>query len=182
MGASKRCARRSRGRWRSYGCPDGGRSARGRRAVLMTDVRPADARHDATIAEQRTRSSLGRGARILPVAIAVTGLVTYAYLGLASHALNSTRYGYIALLWSAVFITTSILYRPVEQLLSRTTADRAERGLTGNRYLWVATRIQLALALVFVVVALALHDTLEHNLFGHSAALYWILVVAVLAY
>jgi O-antigen/teichoic acid export membrane protein len=132
--------------------------------------------------EAAADSTLGRGARILPVAIGVTGLVTYAYLGLASHVLTSSEYGYVALLWSAVMITTAVLYRPVEQLLSRTTAERAAHGIEGHAHLRVAATIQAALALVFAIVALALHDTLQNHLLGGSSELYWIMVVAVLAY
>src|SRR5439155_23802117 len=70
----------------------------------------------------------GRGAAILSVGIATTGVVTYAYFSLASHSLSESDYGGVTLLWSAVFITVSVLYRPVEQLLSRTIADRVGRG------------------------------------------------------
>ena len=75
-------------------------------------------------AERGQRAGYGRGAAILAVGIGVTGLVTYAYFSLASHALSHSSYGGITLLWSAVFIVVSVLYRPVEQLLSRTIADR----------------------------------------------------------
>ncbi len=127
-------------------------------------------------------AGFGRGARILPAAIGVTGLVTYAYFGLASHALGAARYGGITLLWSAIFITTSVLYRPVEQLLSRTISDRATRRLPGRSHLRVAALLQLALGVLFAIGALLLRTTLERNLFHGATALYWILVVAVLAY
>ena len=128
------------------------------------------------------RSSYGRGAAILSVGIGATGLITFAYFSLASHALPEDEYGRITLLWSAVFITVSVLYRPVEQLLSRTIADHDARGVTGTEHLRIAARIQLGLGLLFVVVALILRGPIEDDLFGGSAALYWILVVAVLAY
>jgi O-antigen/teichoic acid export membrane protein len=126
--------------------------------------------------------SYGRGARILAVGIGVTGLVTYAYFSLASHALSDDEYGRISLLWAAIFITVSVLYRPVEQLLSRTIADRDARGMTGSDHLRVAATIQLALGVVFVVAALAARRPLQHDLLGGSQTLYWVLIVAVLAY
>jgi O-antigen/teichoic acid export membrane protein len=126
--------------------------------------------------------SYGKGAAILSVGIGVTGLVTYAYFALASHSLPKEEYGGIALLWSTVFIVVSVLYRPVEQLLSRTIADRAVRGQEGNEHLRVAITIQLGLAALFLVVALLLRDKLENDLFNGSETLYWVLVVAVLAY
>jgi O-antigen/teichoic acid export membrane protein len=126
--------------------------------------------------------SYGRGAAVLSVGIGLTGLITFGYFSLASHSLAEAEYGRITLLWSAVFITVSVLYRPVEQLLSRTVADRDARGLAGTEHLRVAATIQLALALLFAVVALLLREPLQDELFGGSAALYWILVVTVLAY
>jgi O-antigen/teichoic acid export membrane protein len=116
------------------------------------------------------------------VGIGATGLITFAYFALASHALPEDEYGRITLLWSAVFITVSVLYRPVEQLLSRTIADHDARGVQGTEHLRIAATIQLALGLLFVVVALVLRGPIQDDLFGGSSALYWILVVAVLAY
>jgi O-antigen/teichoic acid export membrane protein len=129
-----------------------------------------------------SRPSYGRGAAILSVGIGVTGVVTFGYFALASHTLPEAQYGHITLLWSAVFITVSVLYRPVEQLLSRTIADRDARGVRGSEHLRIAATIQLALGVLFAVVALVLRDPIENDLFGGSSTLYWVLLVSVLAY
>ena len=126
--------------------------------------------------------SYGRGAAVLSVGIGVTGLITYAYFALASHSLSKEDYGRISLLWSAVFIVVSVLYRPVEQLLSRTIADRAARGQTGSNHLRVAATIQLGLGLLFLVLALVFRHTIEHEVFDGKNTLYYVLVVAVLSY
>jgi O-antigen/teichoic acid export membrane protein len=126
--------------------------------------------------------SYGKGAAVLSVGIGVTGLITYAFFALASHSLQKDDYGRISLLWSAVFIVVSVLYRPVEQLLSRTIADRAARGQSGSEHLRVAATIQLGLGLLFLVLALIFRHKIEHDLFDGKSALYWVLVVAVLAY
>jgi O-antigen/teichoic acid export membrane protein len=129
-----------------------------------------------------SRSSYGRGAAILSVGIGATGLITFAYFSLASHSLPEGEYGRITLLWSAMFITVSVLYRPVEQLLSRTIADHDARGVRGSEHLRVAATIQLALGVAFAVVALVLRGPIEDDLFAGSSTLYWVLVVGVLAY
>ncbi len=133
-------------------------------------------------ASAEERSGYGRGAAVLSAGIGATGLITFAYFSLASHALDPDEYGDITLLWSAVFVTVSVLYRPVEQLLSRTIADHDARGIEGTSHLRIAATIQLALGVLFAVVALALRDTIETELLGGSSTLYWVLVVAVLAY
>ena len=126
--------------------------------------------------------SYGRGAAVLSVGIGVTGAVTFGYFALASHSLPESQYGRVTLLWSAVFITVSVLYRPVEQLLSRTIADRDARGVTGTEHLRVAATIQLGLGVLFVVAALALRGPIQDDLLDGSGTLYTILIVAVLAY
>ncbi|HEX6583146.1 MAG TPA: hypothetical protein VF056_06040, partial [Thermoleophilaceae bacterium] len=126
--------------------------------------------------------SYGRGAAILSLGIGATGVITFAYFSLASYSLPEDEYGHITLLWSAVFITVSVLYRPVEQLLSRTIADRDARGVHGSEHLRIAATIQLALGVLFAVVALVLRDPIQNDLFGGSSTLYWVLLVSVLAY
>jgi O-antigen/teichoic acid export membrane protein len=116
------------------------------------------------------------------VGIGATGLITFGYFSLASYSLPEDEYGRITLLWSAIFIIVSVLYRPVEQLLSRTIADHEARGVTGSEHLRVAATIQLALGVAFVVVALVLRGPIEDDLFAGSSTLYWVLVVGVLAY
>jgi O-antigen/teichoic acid export membrane protein len=126
-------------------------------------------------------SSYGRGARILSVGIATTGLVTFAYFSLASHSLSEGDYKGVALLWSVLFLIISIIYRPVEQLLSHTIASRRAQGHEGHP-LRVPLVIQATAAGVFLVVALALRDPITDDVFDGSDELYWVLVVAVLAY
>ena len=126
-------------------------------------------------------SSYGRGAGVLSVGIATTGLVTFAYFALASHSLSPTDYKGISLLWSVLFLIISVIYRPVEQLLAHTIAARRARGHEGHP-LRVPLTIQLVAAAVFLVAALALRGPIEDDVFDGSAELYWVLVVATLAY
>ena len=124
----------------------------------------------------------GRGARILSAGIASTGLVTFAYFSVASHVLSDDEYASISLLWSVLFITVTVLYRPIEQLLSRTIADRRARGVEHDLPLRTPLLLQGGFALAFLAVALALRGPIRDDLLGGSSALYTILVVAVLAY
>jgi len=121
------------------------------------------------------------GARILSIGIASTGIFTFAYLATASHVLGSGAYSRISVCWAIMFVILSVIYRPIEQLLSRTIADRQARGTTGH-ILRTPAIIQGSFALLFLIVALALHHVIERHLFDGSNALYWILVVGVLAY
>jgi O-antigen/teichoic acid export membrane protein len=142
----------------------------------------AEGEREGRAARLAGESSYSRGARVLSVGIATTGLVTFAYFSVASHVLDDADYKRISLLWSVLFVTVSVLYRPIEQLLSRTIADRRARGLEHDHPLRTPLLIQGGFALAFAAAALALRGPLEDGLFDGSAALYWILVAAVLAY
>jgi O-antigen/teichoic acid export membrane protein len=136
----------------------------------------------AEVEDEAGAAGYGRGARILSVGIATTGVVTFAYFSVASHVLDDADYKAVSLLWSVLFVTVSVIYRPIEQLLSRTIADRRARGLEHDHPLRTPLLIQGGFALAFAAVALALRGPIEDGLFDGSAALYWILFVAVLAY
>src|SRR6201990_2578796 len=73
-------------------------------------------------------SDYGKTASFLAVGVGLTGVITYAYFLIASHTLSKPDYGQITVLWSAVFITISTLYRPIEQLLSRHISERGVKG------------------------------------------------------
>ncbi len=125
--------------------------------------------------------SYGSGARILSIGIAATGLLTFAYFSIASHVLNGVEAKRIDLLWSVMFVIISVIYRPIEQLLSRTIADRVARG-EERHPLGVPIKIQLAFAALFLVCALALRNVILDHALDHSDALYWVLVIGTLAY
>lgn len=128
------------------------------------------------------RRSFGSGAKVLSIGIASTGVVTFGYFTLASHALDGdARYDRIALLWSVLFVIVSVIYRPVEQLLSRTIADRRARGLRGHP-LRIPVALQTGFALLFLAIALPLRTMITDDVFSGSQASYWILVGATLAY
>jgi O-antigen/teichoic acid export membrane protein len=125
--------------------------------------------------------SYGSGARILSVGIASTGLLTLAYFSIASHVLGEESAKRIDVLWSVMFVIISVIYRPIEQLLSRTIADRRARG-HAEHSVRVPIAIQAGFALVFLIVTLALKAELIDHVFNHYAALYDVLVIGTLAY
>ncbi|HST68772.1 MAG TPA: hypothetical protein VLI94_03835 [Solirubrobacterales bacterium] len=124
----------------------------------------------------------GKTAGFLAIGVGLTGLITYAYFLIASHTLSKPDYGQITVLWSAVFITISTLYRPVEQLLSRHVSERLARGEPLAQPMRVASTIQIGLALTFAVIALALRGPIQDGLLEGDEALYWVFFGAVLFY
>ncbi len=124
----------------------------------------------------------GRSAGLLSAGVGASGVLTYVYFSLASHNLSAHDYGEITVLWSVVFVTISIAHRPVELLLSRTLAERRAHGGEVTSALRVAGLIQLGVALGLAGIALALREPLQDELLSGSETLYWVLVVAVVAF
>lgn len=132
--------------------------------------------------EEANAAEYGKTASFLAIGVGLTGLITYAYFLIASHVLSKPDYGQITVLWSAVFITISTLYRPVEQLLSRHISERLAKGEPLRQELRVASTIQIGLALFFAVVALALRGPIQDGLLEENETLYWVFFGAVLFY
>jgi O-antigen/teichoic acid export membrane protein len=149
-----------------------------------TSTGPRDGGSDAVPKPRPPRggaSSYASSARILSIGIASTGIFTFLYLAFSSHVLDKASYARISLCWAIMYVLMSVIYRPIEQLLSRTIADRRARGLHGHP-LRIPALIQFSFASLFLVAALLLHHQIAQGMFDGSQALYWILVVGVLAY
>jgi O-antigen/teichoic acid export membrane protein len=129
----------------------------------------------------RPARSYGSGARILSLGIASTGLLTFAYFAIASHVLNGPQAKRIDLLWTVMFVIISVIYRPVEQLLSRNIAAHRALGQTKHE-LREPAAIQAGFAIAFLVVALVLRPELTNDVFNHDNGLYVVLVTGTCAY
>jgi O-antigen/teichoic acid export membrane protein len=124
----------------------------------------------------------GKTASFLAIGVGLTGVITYVYFFIASHVLSKPDYGQITVLWSAVFITISTLYRPVEQLLSRHISEHLVKGEPIGGTTRNAATIQLGLAMAFAVLALALRGPIQNGLLEGNETLYWVYFSAVLFY
>ena len=127
-------------------------------------------------------SDYGKTASFLAVGVGLTGIITYTYFFIASHVLSKPDYGQITVLWSAVFITVSTLYRPIEQLLSRHISERLVTAEPIGEPMRVAAKIQLGLTALFAALALALRGPLQNGLLEGNEALYWVFFSSVVFY
>ncbi len=140
------------------------------------------ARDGAPSGNGSATADYGKTASFLAIGVGLTGVITYVYFFIASHVLSKPDYGQITVLWSAVFITISTLYRPVEQLLSRHISEHLAKGEAIAGTTRNAATIQLGLAALFAVLALALRGPLQNDLLEGNETLYWIFFGAVLFY
>jgi O-antigen/teichoic acid export membrane protein len=138
----------------------------------------ADERDDQ---QQPERESYGRGAGILAIGVGATGLLTAVFFVIASHVLTPVEAKRVDLLWAIMWVAISVIYRPVEQLLSRTIAQRRAEGYESHPLRGPAL-IQIAFGLSFLAVALIFHDKLKNDAFDGSTALYLILLLGIAFY
>lgn len=99
----------------------------------------------------------------------VNGITTYAFLVVARRALGDEAYGGLAVLWGLVYILGPGLFQPLEQELSRATAERASRGQGSAPVFRQAVRIglfELGVVVLGVLVAwpLGLDGLLDERL------------------
>jgi O-antigen/teichoic acid export membrane protein len=124
----------------------------------------------------------GRDAGYLGVALGVFGALTYLYFAIASHTLGREAYGDLVVLWAGVFIIVATLYRPVEQLLTRSIARCQARDEDVRPAVRNAAKIQAVAALAFLVAAVAARVPIEDELLSGNAGLYYVFLFAVLGY
>ncbi len=154
-----------------------------RSGPLMQALRKAlGARRGGQAGASSATADYGKTASFLAIGVGLTGVITYVYFFIASHVLSKPDYGEITVVWSAVFITISTLYRPVEQLLSRHISEHLVKGEEIGGTTRNAATIQLGLALLFAVLALAFRGPLQDGLLEGNETLYWVYFSAVLFY
>jgi O-antigen/teichoic acid export membrane protein len=121
----------------------------------------------------------GRSAALLTSALGLAGVLVYVFFACASHALTSEDYGRIVVLWSAMFLGVSILFRPVELMLARSLAHAKASRADSRGEVGVAARIQLGVTVAFLVAAVTLRRPIEEGLFDGEELLYWAFVASV---
>jgi O-antigen/teichoic acid export membrane protein len=115
-------------------------------------------------------------------AMAVSGVLTYAFQIVAARRLGAGAFGEIAVLWGGVFLVAILLFRPLEQTLSRWIAERIAQGHEVRSVLrsiavvsaWTAAAVALASALAW--------GTITSRLFHGDDFMTAMLVVGIAGY
>src|SRR3954466_8046866 len=142
---------------------------------------PVAAPETREVAAAETRQ-YGRSAGLLTIALGMAGLLAYAFFAVSSHTLDKDEYGLIVVLWSVNFVVAATLFRPTEQLLSRTLAEHEQAGEGAGHVLRIAALIQGGVTLVALIAMLALQGPLTDNLLHGNETLYWVLVIGIAAF
>jgi O-antigen/teichoic acid export membrane protein len=122
------------------------------------------------------------GAAMLSIGTVASGVLAYAFNVLAARALGPDDYGPVALLWATVFLVSVVLFRPVEQTLSRGIADRLARGGDPLPVVRAAGRVAGTVAGTAVAVCLLAWTPITDGLFDGHAALTAALIAGIAGY
>jgi O-antigen/teichoic acid export membrane protein len=135
----------------------------------------------APVVPIRRRTPLS-GAWLLSIAMVGSGVLTYVFLVLTARTLGARDYGRIGVLWGAMFIVAIVLFRPIEQTLSRTIADRRARGEEVRSVLRAAAAVALAIAAIGAIAVAIGWQAITSRLFGGDNLLMAMLVFGIAAY
>jgi O-antigen/teichoic acid export membrane protein len=111
-----------------------------------------------------------------------SGVLAYLFQILAARALGPDAFGTIAVLWGTTFLVGIVLFRPLEQTVSRALADKLARGEEVGAVLRAAVRLYAALAIPAFVAAVLAWEPLTNRLFGGDSTMTALLVAGVLGY
>jgi O-antigen/teichoic acid export membrane protein len=145
---------------------------------VTTEILTAD-RAAPVVREQRHELS---GAWLLSAGMLVSGALTYAFHLLVARTLGPADFGRIAVLWAAVFLVATAIFRPLEQTTARAVADRLARGEDARSVLrTVATVCGAGIVLVAVLLGAA-WGPLTARLFQGDSALTAMLLAGVVLF
>jgi O-antigen/teichoic acid export membrane protein len=123
-----------------------------------------------------------RGAAWLSIGTVASGVLAYAFNALAARGLGPEQYGPVAVLWAAVFLVSVVLFRPVEQTLSRTISDRLARDEDAVPVVRSGLRLAAILWGVTLVASLVLWTPITDGLFNGATSLTAAFIAGVLGY
>jgi O-antigen/teichoic acid export membrane protein len=111
-----------------------------------------------------------------------SGVLAYVFNVLAARSLGPEVFGAVGALWAGMFLVSVLLYRPVEQTLSRAVADQLAHGADARPAVRTTAKLTLAVTVVAVAACIAAWQPLTDGLFGGEAVLTAALVAGIVGY
>jgi O-antigen/teichoic acid export membrane protein len=109
-------------------------------------------------------------------------VLAYAFNVIAAHSLGPELYGAVGALWGGMFLIAVLLFRPVEQTVSRAVADQVARGIDARPAVRSAAWLALVLTVLAVAGCVAAWEPLTNGLFGGREVLTAALIAGVAGY
>jgi O-antigen/teichoic acid export membrane protein len=128
------------------------------------------------------RSGLPEGTFAVGAGLVISGLSTYAFLSVAKHALGSSAFSPLGVMWSLTFFAAPGFFLPIEQEVGRALAHRKAQGNGGAAVVRRAAVLGGALAGFLIVLGLAISPLITRHLFDRSWLLLVGFIIAIGAY
>jgi O-antigen/teichoic acid export membrane protein len=122
------------------------------------------------------------GALLMSVGTLGSGVMAYGFNVVAAQALGPEAYGPIAVLWAVLFLVAVVLFRPVEQTLSREVAEATAHGRDVRPLLRAVAGLAAGTVLAAVIACLAAWGPITDGLFDGKSMLTAMLVVGIAGY
>jgi O-antigen/teichoic acid export membrane protein len=123
-----------------------------------------------------------RDAALMSVGTLASGVLAYAFNVLAARSLGPESYGAIGALWAGMFLLAVLLFRPLEQTISRAVSHQLAHGIDARPVVRSAARLTAGVTLVATAACLAAWTPLTDGLFGGRPALTVALIVGLAGY
>jgi O-antigen/teichoic acid export membrane protein len=136
---------------------------------------------DRTVIRARKVPALA-GAGLMSGAMLATGILAYAFHVLAARSLGPAAYGQIAVLWAALFLAAVVVFRPLEQTLARSIADRVARGEETRTVVRSVLQVFVAVLIALALLAVPAWGGITQRLFLGSNAMTALLLGGIAAY
>jgi O-antigen/teichoic acid export membrane protein len=111
-----------------------------------------------------------------------SGVLAYAFNVLAARALGPAAYGAIGALWGGMFLLAVLLFRPVEQTVSRAIADHVARGEDARPAVRSAAWLTALVTAAAVAGCLLAWAPITDRLFGGEPVLTVALIAGLAGY
>jgi O-antigen/teichoic acid export membrane protein len=136
----------------------------------------------AVPARSRLRAVGRDSAVLLSAGTLASGLLAYAFNVVAARALGPADYGPIAVLWAGMFLVSVILFRPIEQTVSRAVAERVARGVDARRVVRSVGLVTSVAAIASALAVLLTWEPISERLFAGQEVLTLALAFGVAGY
>jgi O-antigen/teichoic acid export membrane protein len=121
-------------------------------------------------------------AALMSIGTLASGVLAYAFNVLAARALGPAGYGAIGALWGGMFLLAVLLFRPIEQTVSRAVADHVARGEDARPAVRSAAWLTALVTTAAVAGCLLAWAPITDRLFGGEPVLTVALVAGLAGY
>jgi O-antigen/teichoic acid export membrane protein len=122
------------------------------------------------------------GALLMSLGTVGSGLLAYAFNAVAARTLGPDAYGPIAVLWAAMCLIAVVLFRPIEQTLSRAVAERTAAGQDARTVVRPVAALAVGIALAVIAGCALAWSAITDRLFDGQNVLTAMLIVGVAGY